>query len=585
MLLMRSIYNLRHDKNTGMLYVLIILCRWLIVSLCCYCFLGSFLTQVVFADDSDVGISESCRVIEFEHSIKDKATYHREAFAPYEGRVIGDIRIIVNDVFDETDPRENKALYRLVNKIQINTKESTIRNQLLFTEGDLVNALEVEESIRILFSREYAIEAFAYVHEDCTNGVNITVVIRDAWVIEPVFSYGREGGETSSNIGFRDANFLGSGNEVSLIYESNAERNKVIYRYKTHNFLGQRWEADFYHAELSDGVDSRFALEKPFYSANTLWAYGLESGSISLQYNTRYNGDIINEFTQKIDVNSLFLGKAIAREKEYSHRIKVGWTKEDMTFSELTNTNLLPSDEEQIYPWIEFERVTNNYRRYYNFSYIGRESDVLVGTDFRVRFGTGHFGDDERLYRVNARYSRAVSYSDTYFFQMNSSADLLREDATDSLRNSIVSVEGRYHYFINGKNRWYVRAGLSRGYNLAQFRQLTVGEVEGVRGYPLAYQRGDKRYVLNVERRFYSDIHWLNIVRLGAVVFFDMGRAWGVDEFPSDNVLKSVGFGLRLHSSKVGYPSVVHMNVGFPIFNDNDDLNDALFSISVEGQF
>jgi outer membrane protein assembly factor BamA len=256
-----------------------------------------------------------------------------------------------------------------------------------------------------------------------------------------------------------------------------------------------------------------------------------------------------------------------------------------MTFSELDDTNLLPENEEQIYPWVEFERITNNYRRYYNFSYIGRESDVAVGTDFRVRFGTGHFGNDERLYRLRASYSTAVSYSDKYFFQMNSSADLLREDATDSLRNSIVSVEGRYHYFINGKNRWYVKTGFSRGYNLAQFRQLTIGEVEGVRGYPLAYQRGDKRYVLNVERRFYSDIHWLNIVRLGAVVFFDMGRAWGVDEFPSDNVLKSVGFGLRLHSSKVGNPSVVHMNVGFPILNDNDDLNDALFSISVEGQF
>jgi len=582
---MRDISDLRHDKNKSMLCMFVLLCRWLVVSFYCYCFLGSFFTQAAFAADSDSNVPDTCRIMEFEHDIKDKATYHREAFAPYEGRTIGDISIVVNDVFDETDPREDKALYRLVNNIQINTKKSTIRNQLLFTEGDTINALKVEESIRILFGREYVMEAFAYVHEDCANDVNITIVIRDAWVIEPVFSYGREGGETSSNIGFRDANFLGSGNEVSLLYESNAERNKVIYRYKTHNFLGQRWEADFYHAELSDGVDSRFALEKPFYSANTLWAYGLESGSISLEYNTRYSGDIINKFTQKVDVDSLFLGKAIEREDEHSHRIKVGWTQENMTFSELDNTNLLPENEEQIYPWIEFERITNNYRRYENFSYIGRESDVPVGTDFRVRVGVGHFGNGERLYRVLARYSAAVSYSDTYVFQMNSSADLLREDATDSLRNSVVSVEGRYHYFINDKNRWYVKVGLSRGYNLAQFRQLAIGEVEGVRGYPLAYQRGDKRYVLNVERRFYSDLHWLNIVRLGAVVFFDMGRAWGIDEFPSDDVLKSVGFGLRLHSSKVGNPSVVHMNVGFPILNDSDDLNDALFSISVESQF
>lgn len=584
---MRNTYNLRYGKNTRMLsvfnVVFNILFRRLIIY--CYCFVEFFFLHVAFANDSNVDIPQACRALEFEHSIKNKATYHREAFKPYEGRVIGDIRIIVNDVFDEKNPRENKLLYRLVNKIQINTKEPTIRNQLLFTEGDVINALEIEESIRILFGREYVMEAFAYVHEDCTYDVNITIIIRDAWVIEPVFSYGREGGETSSNIGFRDANFLGSGNEVSLLYESNAERSKVIYRYKTHNFLGQRWEADFYHAELSDGVDSRFALEKPFYSANTLWAYGLESGSISLQYNTRYSVDIINEFTQKVDVNSLFLGKAIARDKGYSHRIKFGWTNEKMTFSELDNTNVLPEDEEQVYPWVEFERVTNHYRRYDNLLYIGRESDLAVGTDFRVRFGTGYFGNGERLYRMLARYSTAVSYSDTYFFQMNSSADLLREEATDSLRNSVVSVEGQYHYFLNDKNRWYVKAGFSRGYNLAQFRQLTVGEVEGVRGYPLAYQRGDKRYVLNIERRFYSDLHWLNIVRLGAVVFFDMGRAWGVNTFPSDSVLKSVGFGLRLHSSKVGNPPVLHMNVGFPILNDNDDLNSALFSISVENQF
>ena len=48
------------------------------------------------------------------------------------GATIGEIRIVNADIFDLDDPKENNALFRLANKLHIQTRAGVIKRSLLF---------------------------------------------------------------------------------------------------------------------------------------------------------------------------------------------------------------------------------------------------------------------------------------------------------------------------------------------------------------------------------------------------------------------------------------------------------------------
>src|SRR3954470_21860846 len=53
-----------------------------------------------------------------------------------QGAVIGEIRIVPENIFDLSDPKENYLFYRLANAIHIVTREGVVRRTLLFKSGE-----------------------------------------------------------------------------------------------------------------------------------------------------------------------------------------------------------------------------------------------------------------------------------------------------------------------------------------------------------------------------------------------------------------------------------------------------------------
>jgi outer membrane translocation and assembly module TamA len=76
---------------------------------------------------------------------------------------------------------------------------------------------------------------------------------------------------------------------------------------------------------------------------------------------------------------------------------------------------------------------------------------------------------------------------------------------------------------------------------------------------------------MSVERRYFSDYHLFNLLRMGGVVFFDAGKAWGLNDGSHNRLLSNIGFGLRFSSSKVRVGNVVHIDVAMPITERGDD--------------
>ena len=98
--------------------------------------------------------------------------------------------------------------------------------------------------------------------------------------------------------------------------------------------------------------------------------------------------------------------------------------------------------------------------------------------------------------------------------------------------------------------------------------QLLLGGDSGLRGYPLRFQDGDRRLLLTLEQRFFSRREFFRLFNLGAAVFFDAGSAWFEDSLADPEVLRDVGLGLRIGSSRSGGGTMVHLDLAFPLDRD-----------------
>jgi hypothetical protein len=102
----------------------------------------------------------------------------------------------------------------------------------------------------------------------------------------------------------------------------------------------------------------------------------------------------------------------------------------------------------------------------------------------------------------------------------------------------------------------------------------------------LRYQTGDRRFLVSVEQRFFTDWHVLRLVHVGAAIFVDVGRCWfaGAPVGPDSGVLKDAGLGLRISSSRSGRGNMVHLDVAIP-FDGDPSISSLQWLVSTKETF
>ncbi len=143
-------------------------------------------------------------------------------------------------------------------------------------------------------------------------------------------------------------------------------------------------------------------------------------------------------------------------------------------------------------------------------------------------------------------------------------------------------------YLHKQSRQWALFSRLRLDYTdgLTAERQLTLGGDNGLRGYDLNYQVGDRSFVFNLEQRYYSDWHPFRLIQVGLAAFIDVGRAWfeGEDNGSNGGVLANAGVGIRLNSSRAEKGSVVHIDLAFPFMTD-DDTSDSQILFTIKDSF
>jgi hemolysin activation/secretion protein len=133
--------------------------------------------------------------------------------------------------------------------------------------------------------------------------------------------------------------------------------------------------------------------------------------------------------------------------------------------------------------------------------------------------------------------------------------------------NLLVGGDLRFDARNLGHQLFHVGLELDVAHRLDGENQLLLGGDSGLRGYPLRFQEGDRRVLVTVEQRVYFPWDVLKLFRLGAAVFFDAGEAWFADEDRPEELglLKDVGLGLRIDSTRSGRRHIVHLDVAYPL--------------------
>lgn len=489
------------------------------------------------------------------------------AFDGLQGKRIRKVEFTSMSVFDKDDPDENNSLYLFLNKLHINTRPGVVRAQLLFEEGEQLEVKKIQESERILRARPYLTNAYIVPLTVCADQVDVMVVTQDAWALEPQFSVGKESEGTESGFAIADGNIFGTGNSLTIGYEQTNERNLIMYEFSNPHIFNSQIATKLYYADTSDGRDMLVDISHPFYSLETPWAAGFSTQDETLEEPIRHMDEEINSFRHQAMYNEVYFGLATDIQSTHTQRWLVGVSNEEDNFFATKDTlQNIPTDRKAVYPWIEYQYLENSYGVFKNVNQIQRPEDIALGQNlsFRLGFAGTQFDNPDDVIRYIGSYSYIIDFDSQHIFESAFKIDGRYHSDVEGIDSSVAGINLSYNYFQDEKRRWYMGFLYEAGQDLAQYEELTVGDVTGLRGYPSDYQRGNERYVFTVERRYFTDIHLFNILRMGAVMFLDVGKAWGIDQYGDSPLLSDVGFGLRFSSSKVRIGNVVHVDIAMP---------------------
>ena len=502
------------------------------------------------------------------------------------------IHVTVDNVFDPSNPEEDKKLYRWANRVHVLTREQVLKDILLFAEGDPFVGRLLDESARALratgFISEATVEPGSY--DPATNSVDVNVHVRDSWSLALDLKLNHTGGQTEWGIGLSEENLFGTGKTLEVGYESEIDRDQWLLGYADRNVFGSRVRLSALFSNASDGHRRNLVVERPFFSLDTRWSVG---GAFhdEERVDTMYDlGEEVDEFGHEIAAVRVQGGWSRGLVDRRAQRWLFGFASEEHTFRATPDVPLpllLPPDRKLVYPWLGWQWVEDDFREMSELNDMGRTEDVSLGTNVfaSVGFAKRSYGSDRdaTLYELSAESGWEPGGPGSLLL-LRAGAQTRDEDV--GKQNSQIYFSGDYYLRNLGRHLFSVSLDTLATDNLDPEVQVLLGGDSGLRGYPIRYQAGESRAVLNIEQRFFTDLYPWRLFRVGWAVFADVGRVDGRDPRATEplGTLYDVGAGLRLTSPRASGRNVLHIDLAFPL-KRQPDIDSVQFVVETKGSF
>ena len=201
---------------------------------------------------------------------------NRLYFEQYAGKRITAIHITQANVFSPRDTSEKVGwAQRVIDKIHIRTRREQLVQNLLFKAGDRLNPYVMGINEELLRSLPNLATAYFVVMPDPSDSTGVTVHIfaRDNWSI----SGDARWGSTEKELSVFDRNFLGTGDELKLIFSSERGLKNIGTEidYTARNLLGSFTDVTVRMGVGANRNIGQFTVDHPFILPSD-WAFGAD---------------------------------------------------------------------------------------------------------------------------------------------------------------------------------------------------------------------------------------------------------------------------------------------------------------------
>ncbi len=490
------------------------------------------------------------------------------------------------NIFEPVPEGGLSGFYSIANRLHFKTRVHTIREQLLFREGDAWNTERGREQARNLRALRFLDPLDVSAHR-AGDSVDVRVVTRDLWTTSPEFNFETSGGKRYGSIAFSEKNLLGFGKFVTVAWRHDPVGVSRSVFYSDPGVLGSRVRLQLQAGTGRGGASSAFWLGVPYYALATPRSYGAAWRRITSDVVLYERGAEVARINQKLEEAELWWGTGGWRDSVI-RRIRLGLFFQDKRLGPTVAFAPLPPEFEG---GEESRRVRRgsaalrvwrpNYIEPRNVDQIAVIEDVDLGTSLELEGGyaPGWFGGEEEGWAA-IRLDRGQRLPRGYA--------TARGRVTSRLRTSPVETQ------LEAEARWVSQAlprqtlvvaalGIA-GLNMDRDYQIVWGGLNGLRAYSVQAVTGRRGWRLNAEHRLLLGERIGGYMGLGLVAFADAARAWGAGSGGSEWFLNG-GTGLRFNAPGWTIGNVLRVDIAWPIEPSRDGVREPVFSFGSSQAF
>lgn len=486
------------------------------------------------------------------------------------GATIGEIRVSALDIFDTSEPGEDRWLFRLANRLHAATRPSVIRRALLFRPGERVSVQKIEETERVLRANRYLYDVQIRPVAVRDGVVDIEVATRDTWTLDLGLSASRQGGATSRGLELTDYNLLGTGVTLGIGRSRDVDRTSNVFRFENARAFGTLASVSLTHAANSDGRSDAWSVARPFYRLDARWAAGVEATRDDTVEAVYERGLVTSRYRRWLRHAEVWGGLSRGLVDGWVRRASIGLSDHDERYALDPGSvapPVLPAAQRLVAPFVRLELLEERFERELNRNLIGRPEFFALGLAATAQFGWAAPGlgssDAALLHALTIARGFEFTESET----LTATARLAGQVVDGRARRQVLGARAQYYRRQNPRWLFYASAAADHVHRPELPDLLPLGGDNGLRGYPLRYQTGARRVLITVEERFYTDLFVWQLFRLGGAAYMDVGRAWGGPLAAGADApwLGNLGVGLRIVNARSAFSNVLHVDLALPL--------------------
>lgn len=477
------------------------------------------------------------------------------SYLNYSGRKIRKVNIQRLDVFGAniSNPVYHNPTKtgNMLNKTHINTNESIIRKNLLFSEGDTISPLIFSDNERILRHLPFIDDARIIVVPVADKEADIIVITKDVFSIGGNYSYK---GMNKGTITLFEKNFLGTGQELGfeVPYDAKASDSPGFGIHYTMNNISKTFiNFNLYYYNNIGENSYGFRLTRDLVSATTKYAGGFSV----IQMSTYEDLDSLT-IPEPLKYNMLdyWLSRSFLVDKESVSRIIIG--------ARYTNNHVF--DRPYILPY-SFQNLQKykillgsaaiSVQKYYKTNLIysyGRTEDIPHGGLLRVTVGKEFNEFNERTYLgADASLGKSIKYLGYFYAYSGLGAYFNR---TKSEQGILLLGMKYFSNLIMVKDymiRNFLNIDYTRGFARYTDEYISFNRENGFSGFKNDSVSGDQRVTVSLESVVFSPANFYGF-RFAFFGFADLSVVAGTNQIlDNGNILSGFGLGMRIRNDNL----------------------------------